>query len=272
MVVIRLARGGAKKRPFFNIVVADSRMRRDGRFIERWASTTRSPRAASSRCASPRPHRPLDGPGRPALADRRAPGRAGDEGRAGLSLAHGSRRTAAAAARPTPAWPDDAIEVGRIVDAWGIKGWFKVQPYCRRPAGAVLVHALVPAAARRTAPRRPRARRVRRCCAITRGASEHGDCVVAQRRRTSPTATRPRRCAARASSSPRSSFPTAAARRVLLGRPDRPGGRQPRGLRSAASPACSPPARTTVLRVADGTTARPSEAPDPVRRRLCRRA
>jgi small subunit ribosomal protein S16 len=35
MVVIRLARGGAKKRPFYNIVVADSRVRRDGRFIER---------------------------------------------------------------------------------------------------------------------------------------------------------------------------------------------------------------------------------------------
>jgi len=35
MVTIRLARGGAKKRPFFNIVVADSRNRRDGRFIER---------------------------------------------------------------------------------------------------------------------------------------------------------------------------------------------------------------------------------------------
>jgi len=35
MVVIRLARGGAKKRPFYNLVVADSRDRRDGRFIER---------------------------------------------------------------------------------------------------------------------------------------------------------------------------------------------------------------------------------------------
>jgi small subunit ribosomal protein S16 len=35
MVVIRLARGGAKKRPFYNIVVADSSERRDGRFIER---------------------------------------------------------------------------------------------------------------------------------------------------------------------------------------------------------------------------------------------
>jgi len=35
MVVIRLARGGAKKRPFYHIVVADSRNKRDGRYIER---------------------------------------------------------------------------------------------------------------------------------------------------------------------------------------------------------------------------------------------
>ncbi len=35
MVIIRLARGGAKNRPFYNVVVADSRNRRDGRFIER---------------------------------------------------------------------------------------------------------------------------------------------------------------------------------------------------------------------------------------------
>ena len=35
MVVIRLTRGGSKKTPFFNLVVADSRNRRDGRFIER---------------------------------------------------------------------------------------------------------------------------------------------------------------------------------------------------------------------------------------------
>lgn len=32
---IRLARGGAKKRPYYRIVVADSRMPRDGRYIER---------------------------------------------------------------------------------------------------------------------------------------------------------------------------------------------------------------------------------------------
>ena len=35
MVVIRLARGGANKRPFFSVVVADSRRAAQGKFIER---------------------------------------------------------------------------------------------------------------------------------------------------------------------------------------------------------------------------------------------
>ena len=35
MVIIRLSRGGAKKRPFYYITVADSRRARDSRFIER---------------------------------------------------------------------------------------------------------------------------------------------------------------------------------------------------------------------------------------------
>ncbi|MGA7787364.1 MAG: 30S ribosomal protein S16, partial [Xanthobacteraceae bacterium] len=35
MLVIRMARAGTKKRPFYHIVVADSRSPRDGRFIER---------------------------------------------------------------------------------------------------------------------------------------------------------------------------------------------------------------------------------------------
>ncbi|MCH2242317.1 MAG: ribosome maturation factor RimM [Aquabacterium sp.] len=30
-------------------------------------------------------------------------------------------------------WPDDAVEVGRIVDAWGVKGWIKVQPFSADP-------------------------------------------------------------------------------------------------------------------------------------------
>ena len=35
MVSIRLARGGSKKRPFYHVVVSDSRNPRDGRYIER---------------------------------------------------------------------------------------------------------------------------------------------------------------------------------------------------------------------------------------------
>lgn len=30
--------------------------------------------------------------------------------------------------------PEDAIEIGRIADAWGVKGWFKVLPYSTEPA------------------------------------------------------------------------------------------------------------------------------------------
>jgi len=42
---IRLARGGAKKKPFYQIVIADSRSPRDGRFIEKVG--THDPRLAS---------------------------------------------------------------------------------------------------------------------------------------------------------------------------------------------------------------------------------
>lgn len=32
-----------------------------------------------------------------------------------------------------PVFPEDAIEVGRVVDAWGVKGWIKVQPFASDP-------------------------------------------------------------------------------------------------------------------------------------------
>ncbi len=32
-----------------------------------------------------------------------------------------------------PAWPEDAIEVGRVLDAWGVKGWIKVQAFASDP-------------------------------------------------------------------------------------------------------------------------------------------
>jgi small subunit ribosomal protein S16 len=43
MVTIRLSRGGATKRPFYHIVVTDSRSRRDGRYIERLGFFNPSP-------------------------------------------------------------------------------------------------------------------------------------------------------------------------------------------------------------------------------------
>lgn len=39
----------------------------------------------------------------------------------------------ASSAADTADWPADAIEVGRIVDAWGVKGWLKVQPFAADP-------------------------------------------------------------------------------------------------------------------------------------------
>ena len=77
MVVIRLSRSGAKKRPFYNIVVADSHERRDGRFIERVgfynpvaAGAEQPLRVATDRIA-------LDRRWRAGVADRGAPGRPG---------------------------------------------------------------------------------------------------------------------------------------------------------------------------------------------------
>jgi len=39
--------------------------------------------------------------------------------------------------------PADAIEVGRIADAWGIKGWFKVLPYSADPEALFFFQTLV---------------------------------------------------------------------------------------------------------------------------------
>jgi len=44
--------------------------------------------------------------------------------------------------------PADAIEVGRIADAWGIKGWFKVLPHSAQPEALFFFQALVPAGPR----------------------------------------------------------------------------------------------------------------------------
>ncbi len=74
---IRLSRGGAKKRPFYRVVVADSRMPRDGRFIERLGmfDPLKAKDSAERVVARRGEGEGLDRQGRPADRSRRAPAR-----------------------------------------------------------------------------------------------------------------------------------------------------------------------------------------------------
>lgn len=86
--------------------------------------------------------------------------------------------SAAATAPDGAAWPADAVEVGRIVGAWGVKGWLRVQPFSADPQALFscrqwLLAALPPDGDAR----RPPARAMRAKVAQAR---EHGDGVVAQ--------------------------------------------------------------------------------------------
>ncbi len=78
-----------------------------------------------------------------------------------------------------PAWPDDAVEVGRIVGAWGVKGWFKVQPFAADPQALFSSKRwfLQPGAEAR--PPRPAAPALPPLLKIAE-AKEHGDGVVAR--------------------------------------------------------------------------------------------
>jgi 16S rRNA processing protein RimM len=96
--------------------------------------------------------------------------------------------------------PADAIEVGRIADAWGIKGWFKVLPHSARPEALF--------SSKRWFLQAPGAASTRVFRLPIGEAKEHSDCIVA----TSPEVTD--RTAAEALRGarvfvPRSSFPTA---------------------------------------------------------------
>ena len=132
MVVIRLARGGAKKRPFFNIVVADSHNRRDGRFIERVGF-----------------YNPIAGEGEEAL--RIAQDRITFWQERGAKLSDtvaGLVKKSATPAKPAarcgrliatrsvpsaaPA-PDGIVVMGRILAPHGVRGWVKVQPVSEAP-------------------------------------------------------------------------------------------------------------------------------------------
>ena len=81
-----------------------------------------------------------------------------------------------------PAWPTDAIEVGRVVDAWGIKGAIKVKPFASDPQALFSSRRwfLQPAEVN---PSRPdplagqRAAQVPRVLRVSK-AQEHGDVIV----------------------------------------------------------------------------------------------
>ena len=74
---IRLSRGGAKKRPFYRIVVADARMPRDGRFVEKIGTfdPLKAKDDANSSGARRREGQGLDRQGRAADRPRAAPAR-----------------------------------------------------------------------------------------------------------------------------------------------------------------------------------------------------
>jgi 16S rRNA processing protein RimM len=89
----------------------------------------------------------------------------------------------AAALRPAgadAAWPDDAIEVGRIVDAWGLKGWIKVQPFAADPQALFSSRRWFLLPSEKAGPPRPAsaAAAIPSLLKITQ-VKEHGDVVVA---------------------------------------------------------------------------------------------
>jgi 16S rRNA processing protein RimM len=86
----------------------------------------------------------------------------------------------AAAADQTADWPADAVEVGRVADAWGIKGWIKVQPFASQPQALIAAKRWFlrqPDGPLRPA---PAAGQAARPAALTiTAARPHGDAVVA---------------------------------------------------------------------------------------------
>jgi 16S rRNA processing protein RimM len=106
-------------------------------------------------------------------------------------------------------FPADAIEVARILDAWGVKGWIRVQPYAKDPQALFSSRRwfLRPAIVQPGRPARDASAPVPPLLRITE-AREHGDDVIAAVRdisdRSSAEALRGARVFV-----PRSSFPTA---------------------------------------------------------------
>jgi len=80
-----------------------------------------------------------------------------------------------------PAWPADALEVGRIIDAWGVKGWLKVQPFAADAKALLGSRRWFIAPAESTAPASAGARSARYPAVLEiTEAKPHGDVVVAR--------------------------------------------------------------------------------------------
>ncbi len=78
-------------------------------------------------------------------------------------------------------WPADAVEVGRIVDAWGVKGWIKVQPFAADPQALLSSRRwFIKPPDDSGAQRRPGAGGAQSALLRIIQAKEHGDVVVAQ--------------------------------------------------------------------------------------------
>ncbi|WP_280152452.1 ribosome maturation factor RimM [Piscinibacter sp. XHJ-5] len=105
-------------------------------------------------------------------------------------------------------WPEDAVEVGRIVDAWGVKGWIKVQPFAADPQALFSSRRwfLQPAPAQ--GPRRPASVAALPTLLRIAQVKHHGDVVVAQAHDVADRAGAEALKGARVFV-PRSSFPTA---------------------------------------------------------------
>lgn len=107
------------------------------------------------------------------------------------------------------AWPEDAVEVGKIVDAWGVKGWIKVQPYSAAPEALFSSRRWFlqpPESSRSPGPARA-VTALPTLLKITE-AREHGDAVVASAQEVSDRTAAESLKGARIFV-PRSSFPTA---------------------------------------------------------------
>jgi 16S rRNA processing protein RimM len=122
----------------------------------------------------------------------------------------GTPVTTASAARDEfePAWPQDAVEVGRILDAWGVKGWIKVQPFAADPQALFSSRRWFLKPPEGQGPKRPPTAGAIPPLLKIGQAREHGDWVVAQSPdladRSAAEALRGARVFV-----PRSSFPTA---------------------------------------------------------------